>query len=319
MPRWRRPRVLRAVGRRQCKFAGAVSVAVAAFAFAFGAALQWPPPPAAAGASLLGVGTALCGAASKFSPAASSSHSSASGAVWACAGPRGRPSFASTVLAAVPAKKAKIARRPKRPASRGFAPVSPFDEPPKDYDTEPKVLDIKRYPHPLLRKKSKEVNEFGPQLGQLADNLFSTMYSSDDGVGLAAPQCGVNLRLMVFNSLRTLDSQNREGDTVFVNPRIASRSKERVEMWESCLSLPKIEAPVTRPVWVEIEAMDLEGKPFTRRLENLDARVFLHEYDHLEGKLFVDRVQEEHLEDIQQDLEDLRGQYIAAGGQNPKS
>eukprot|EP00929_Paragymnodinium_shiwhaense_P020296 TRINITY_DN13581_c0_g1_i1.p1 TRINITY_DN13581_c0_g1~~TRINITY_DN13581_c0_g1_i1.p1 ORF type:complete len:291 (-),score=52.97 TRINITY_DN13581_c0_g1_i1:82-954(-) len=214
-------------------------------------------------------------------------------------------------------------RRKKAPAPvvRGFGAAQVVDVIPEDYDTKPQTFPVKKYPNGLLRAKNAEVTEFGPNLKQLAENLLETMYKADDGIGLAAPQVGINKRLMVFNPLRTPEKQNRQGDTVYVNPRITAFSDNSVEMYEACLSLPKIDAPVWRPDWIEVEAVDLKGEPYKQRLEGVDARIFQHEYDHLDGILFTDRVKDEDKDSIfgfEEAMTALRKAYALEGGKNSK-
>ncbi|CAE7561633.1 PDF1B [Symbiodinium sp. CCMP2456] len=175
-------------------------------------------------------------------------------------------SGAATALAAAGrAMKAKGARtklKKKRPAGLGFSTPRVSDEPVTGYDTGPKLLEILKYPHPALRRPNAEVTDFGPKLRQLSENLFRTMYAKDNGCGLAAPQCGVNLRVMVYNYQR-IEGEGRkpEGEVVFVNPRITAHSEEECEMLEGCLSFPNFGAPVVRPAWVEVQAVDLDGSP----------------------------------------------------------
>lgn len=103
---------------------------------------------------------------------------------------------------AMKAKGARTKLKKKRPAGLGFSTPRVSDEPVTGYDTGPKLLEILKYPHPALRRPNAEVTDFGPKLRQLSENLFRTMYAKDNGCGLAAPQCGVNLRVMVYNYQR---------------------------------------------------------------------------------------------------------------------
>ena len=116
----------------------------------------------------------------------------------------------------------------------------------------------------------------------MVDDMIETMYD-EVGIGLAAPQVGISLRLMVVG-----DERNREARAL-VNPVIAEQGGE-VTAEEGCLSLPGIFAPVTRAEWVQLDAQDLEGQPVSIRARGLLARVFQHEMDHLDGVLFIDRL-----------------------------
>ena len=221
--------------------------------------------------------------------------------------------FSLVTLAARAGTKAKK----KRPGL-GFNMKKVSDEPLTDYDSGPKLFEILKYPHPSLRRPNEAVTSFGPKLKQLSENLFRTMYARDDGCGLAAPQCGVNLRVMVYNYLRTLESIDHSGETVFVNPRITASSEDRDEELEGCLSFPGFGAPVVRPIWVEVEAVDLEGTPYTKRLEGEEARIFQHEYDHLDGVVYIDHVTDEDKQVIAPQLKKLISDYSAGGGKDPK-
>lgn len=229
------------------------------------------------------------------------------------------PVVSVVALAAQAAQaRAKTKKSKKKRPGLGFSMKKVSDEPLTDYDSGPKLFEILKYPHPSLRRSNEEVTEFGPKLKQLSENLFRTMYAKDNGCGLAAPQCGINLRVMVYNHLRTLESIDREGETVYVNPRIVASSEDKDEAVEGCLSFPGFGAPVIRPTWVEVEAVDLEGKPYTKRLEGEQARIFQHEYDHLDGLVFIDHVNSTNKEKIKSELNKLISEYSAGGGKDPK-
>jgi peptide deformylase len=122
-----------------------------------------------------------------------------------------------------------------------------------------------------------------PELRRLVEDMTDTMYD-EVGIGLAAPQVGVSLRLMVVG-----DAEGR-GVQALVNPVIAEQGGS-VTAEEGCLSLPGIFAAVTRAEWVRLEAQDLEGRPVAITARGLRARVFQHEIDHLDGVLFIDRLE----------------------------
>eukprot|EP00218_Dolichomastix_sp_CCMP3274_P016863 CAMPEP_0170134450 /NCGR_PEP_ID=MMETSP0033_2-20121228/1907_1 /TAXON_ID=195969 /ORGANISM="Dolichomastix tenuilepis, Strain CCMP3274" /LENGTH=221 /DNA_ID=CAMNT_0010370003 /DNA_START=183 /DNA_END=848 /DNA_ORIENTATION=- len=148
-------------------------------------------------------------------------------------------------------------------------------------------LAIVLYPGQPLRATNLPVREedFGPELAKLAQEMFEIMYKTD-GVGLAAPQVGVNLQLMVYNEE---GRPNAGEEVVLCNPRIVQTSKELDYFEEGCLSFPKIYADVKRPISCAVEAQDLTGRRFTMELDGFAARVFQHEFDHLSGTLFIDR------------------------------
>ena len=140
------------------------------------------------------------------------------------------------------------------------------------------ILEIKKYPDPVLKKISEPVTVFDDELAEFVKVLFSSM-RVHDGVGLAAPQVGVLKKIAVVEY---------EGKSyVLINPKVIDQ-KGIQEGEEGCLSFPGIYAHVTRPQWVKIETQDVEGNTQTFEGEGYTARAFLHEMDHLNGKLFID-------------------------------
>jgi peptide deformylase len=144
------------------------------------------------------------------------------------------------------------------------------------------ILKVRKYGDPILRRRAAPVREITPEIRRTVEDMIETMYD-EIGLGLAAPQVGVSLRLMVVSHDKTGEAR------VLVNPVIAEQGGE-VTSEEGCLSLPGIFAPVTRAEWVRLEAQDLEGCPVSIRGRGLTARVFQHETDHLDGVLFIDRL-----------------------------
>ncbi len=136
--------------------------------------------------------------------------------------------------------------------------------------------------HPLLRQKAKKVRRIDPSMRRLVDDMFDTMHEAD-GLGLAAPQVGVPLRLIVIE---------HEGERyVLFNPEI-TRQRGTVADDEGCLSLPRWFGPVVRSEHVTVKGRDHTGKAVRLKLEGLLARAMQHEVDHLDGMLFVDRVED---------------------------
>lgn len=170
-------------------------------------------------------------------------------------------------------------------------------------------LRVLKYPHPLLRAPN---SEFAPdELGEarkIAKEMLMVMYASR-GIGLAAPQVGVNRRLMVFNV--TGDPKKWTHESVLVNPRIVASSKASDVEAEACLSFPNMSGPVRRPEWVKVEALRLTGRPQKFRFEGWKARVFQHEYDHLDGVMYIDRLEEEGKAEVQERLQELVKNYEA--------
>jgi peptide deformylase len=142
------------------------------------------------------------------------------------------------------------------------------------------VLKITEYPAKVLGEAGRPVTEFGEELARLCDDMFETMYA-EEGVGLAAPQVGLSLRLFVMDcdGIRL----------VAANPEIVSTEGEQAGE-EGCLSVGRIHAALTRPLRATLRAQDLEGNWFEREAEGLAARCFQHETDHCDGTLFVNRL-----------------------------
>jgi len=143
------------------------------------------------------------------------------------------------------------------------------------------ILPILTHPDPRLRLKTKPVTVFDGKLQTLIDDLFETMYAAP-GVGLAANQCGVLLRLSVMDC-----SDDKTQPKVLINPEILS-TDERQEMEEGCLSVPDIRDTVQRYNKLRVRALDRNGQPFEMDCEGLEAQCVQHEIDHLDGKLYVD-------------------------------
>ncbi len=142
------------------------------------------------------------------------------------------------------------------------------------------VLKITEFPERVLKEVGKPVEEFGAELERLVSNMFETMYA-EEGVGLAAPQVGLSLRLFVMDC---------EGlRLVAANPEILSAEGEQ-EGEEGCLSVGKVHAPLKRAMRVRLRAQDVRGEFFEEEAEGLTARCFLHETDHCDGLLFLDRL-----------------------------
>lgn len=152
------------------------------------------------------------------------------------------------------------------------------------------------YPDPVLRKVAKPVREFDEKLAALVDSMIDLMYDSD-GIGLAAPQIGVSLRLFVCDvppsddrSVETDPPTATDGPEVYINPVITFDPGGIVPSEEGCLSLPDIRGDVVRPPVVTIRAHDVDGSAFTRRGAGLLARCWQHELDHLDGVLIIDKM-----------------------------
>lgn len=135
--------------------------------------------------------------------------------------------------------------------------------------------------NPLLREKSLPVEQVTDEIRQLAEDMFVIM-EQENGVGLAAPQIGKLIRMFVL----TADDNIRR---VFINPQIIKTSTETCEYEEGCLSIPQMYETIVRPEKVTVQALNEQGKAFVLEAEGFLARIIQHEYDHLDGILYIDR------------------------------
>lgn len=142
-------------------------------------------------------------------------------------------------------------------------------------------LRIVSHPDPVLRKRARPVEGFDDNLSVLAERMCALMHERN-GVGLAAPQVGVSLRMFVWNA-----TQEPEDDQVCINPRFA-RLEGQVEFEEGCLSLEGVNVKVKRAMVAEMDAQRLDGSSFTTVGEDIIARIWQHEGDHLDGRLLLD-------------------------------
>lgn len=155
-------------------------------------------------------------------------------------------------------------------------------------------MQIIQHPHPILRHKSKPVKRVDAELRSTIAQMFDLMYEAR-GIGLAANQVGLPLRLFVMN----LSGEKGAGEElVFINPMV-SRATGTDEAEEGCLSLPGIYGPVLRPAEVMFSAYMLNGEKFEQKVEGLFGRCVQHETDHLNGVMFIDRMDEVSLYEIQ--------------------
>lgn len=160
------------------------------------------------------------------------------------------------------------------------------------------ILPIVAYGDPVLRKKCSDIDMQYPNLQELIKNMFDTMYSSN-GVGLAAPQIGLGIRLFVIDPSAFADDEDlseaeknilRNAKKVFINAEIIEENGDLWKYNEGCLSIPKIHEDVTRHENITIRYQDENGQQHTETFNGLLARVIQHEYDHIEGILFIDKL-----------------------------
>lgn len=156
------------------------------------------------------------------------------------------------------------------------------------------VRPVLRMGHPILRQVSEPVRHFGdPELLELVDDLFDTMRAMS-GAGLAAPQIGVPLRVVVFEveSNPRYPAAGAVPRTVLVNPELAPLGEEQDEMWEGCLSVPGMRGLVPRWLQLRYTGFDARGTPIDRTVDGFHARVVQHEVDHLDGILYPMRIRD---------------------------
>ncbi len=159
------------------------------------------------------------------------------------------------------------------------------------------ILPIVAYGTPILRQVSKEITPDHPDLAKLIEDMWETMYSSN-GVGLAAPQVNRDIRLFIIDSRQVFENlEENEKDKypdgpgikqVFINAHVVAVDGEEWSYNEGCLSIPKIREDISRSEEVTLDFLDENFEPHTETYNGISARIILHEYDHIEGKLFID-------------------------------
>ncbi len=155
-----------------------------------------------------------------------------------------------------------------------------------------KIYSIVKYGDPILEKPSAAITKFDDELQELTEDMFASMYAAQ-GVGLAAPQIGKNIRITVVD---VTAGKNPEAKIVLINPEIIHAEGEKREE-EGCLSIPGFRGYVVRPQFVTVKAQNAKGEEYEIRGEDLLARAFCHEIDHLNGILFI-----QHLSMLKRDL-----------------
>ena len=170
-------------------------------------------------------------------------------------------------------------------------------------------MEVVRYPHPTLRYKSKPIRRVNAELRKIVEQMFENMYESE-GIGLAANQVGLPLRLFLMN----LQSDPQEGEEfVFINP-ILSRPKGSIEKEEGCLSFPEVYVNVERAERIKVTYTSLENEETTIEADGLLARAIQHELDHLNGVLLVDHMSPVQKVGVAGKLKRLKKQGKAQGG-----
>ncbi|MDF1839369.1 MAG: peptide deformylase [Planctomycetota bacterium] len=167
---------------------------------------------------------------------------------------------------------------------------------------------ISLYPAPILRKPAKPVEAFDEALQATVDAMYALMFESR-GVGLAAPQVGLNQRILVLNEKG--DPEAPEHNLTLINARIVARGGKKTLHEEGCLSFPGIYGEIERPERCTVEAFDVKGNPIKEEFDGFRSRVIQHEYDHLEGILLVDRLSQADKHRNKADLQEMVDRYRA--------
>jgi peptide deformylase len=169
------------------------------------------------------------------------------------------------------------------------------------------ILPVFALGQPVLKKKATNITAEYPELNTLIDNMWETMYAAL-GVGLAAPQIGLSIRLFTVDSIQIME-EGRESEgikKVFINAQVIEESGESWSYEEGCLSIPEIRGDVERPTKVRIQYVDENFNPHDEIYEGINARVIQHEYDHIEGILFIERLKPLKKKLIQRKLNDIK-------------
>ena len=174
------------------------------------------------------------------------------------------------------------------------------------------ILPISAYGNPILRKETEEIDEHYPKLPELIQNMFETMKNAE-GIGLAAPQVGLPIRLFVIDLtvLAEEKPEYKDFQKIFINPEIVELSGNDVSMEEGCLSVPGVHEKVVRKEKILINYLDENFKEHEEIFSGYPARVIQHEYDHLEGNLFVDKISGIRRQIIQGKLSNISNNKIS--------
>lgn len=151
------------------------------------------------------------------------------------------------------------------------------------------ILPIYNCFHPVLRQKTEEVTNIDGEIKKLVDDMFQTMYGTGNGVGLAANQVGISRSIFIVD-LSASGDENEKNPLILINPKIEYYSDEVVEDLEGCLSIPQLYEKIPRSKSILVSFYDLKEKEHKLEAEDFLARVIQHEFDHLQGILFFDRL-----------------------------
>ncbi|NRB54002.1 MAG: peptide deformylase [Saprospiraceae bacterium] len=169
------------------------------------------------------------------------------------------------------------------------------------------ILPIYGYGHPVLKKKGEEITAEYPNLEELLKNMWETMYQAE-GVGLAAPQVGLAIRLFLVDTKQTKEEGKEEEGIkkAFINAQILDETGEEWAYEEGCLSIPHIRGDVDRQDTIRIRYQDENFETYEETYEGIEARVIQHEYDHIEGVLFTEKLKPVKRQLVRRKLEKIR-------------
>lgn len=168
------------------------------------------------------------------------------------------------------------------------------------------------YGEPVLRRKASPVEKITPEIHALVNDMYETM-RANDGAGLAAPQVHKSLRLFIV----CIDKEGPHGTwipgelEVFINPKLSEPSDKLISLAEGCLSIPKLRGVVARPESIVIEAMNLKGEIFIKKAHGIEARAIMHENDHINGVLYIDRLDLRQRQEMEPYLRKIKKTYYS--------
>lgn len=172
------------------------------------------------------------------------------------------------------------------------------------------LLNIHFYGDPVLRKRCEPIGEITDEIRKLANDMIETM-DKNNGAGLAAPQVGRAIRMFVLRDyiIQEDGSWTLSEPKVYINPKLTRPGTDLITDVEGCLSLPGLRLDIDRPDRITVEALDIDGKPFTEEIEGYNARIRMHENDHINGVLFIDRIDEKTRKKIDPILREIKKKY----------
>ncbi len=175
------------------------------------------------------------------------------------------------------------------------------------------ILPIYLYGNPVLKKTGVNISKDYPNLSELIQNMWDTMYFAK-GVGLAAPQIGLSIRLFIVDSIPYYESadSNKGIKKVFINPEIMEEYGQLWPFEEGCLSIPKINAEVERYSHLKIKYLDEEFKEHVEVFDEMNARIIQHEFDHIDGILFIDKIKPIRKQILQKKLDKIKRGIVNA-------